>query len=1184
MNKFRVSTFVWVLLVSFGAGVTPAKAGLLQLSHDPLFLNQTVPPAIAVTLDDSGSMAWGYLGTSSRYNAFADPEQNLLYYNPNIVYAPPIKADGTQMPQIDPEKAPLNGYHAYGSYGKIQTVDLTNDYRPIYHLYYYRDGSYNRSYTYTISAATNDGKYTRAFYLTRDSSGNYTEHQITDSAELDNFANWYSYYNTRLKLARAAISRAFAGFGPDFKVDWQLLNKNTRYDELKKFEGTHRNNFYSFLFSAPSEGGTPLRASFVRAGDLFKQDTSYKSDDFNTTLSCQQNFHIAVSDGGWNGSFSAPSGFDRDQNNLSPLPGDTGTTSDPNAKYGGYTGTGEQRIFKSDYSHWNYGRNLADIAFHYWVNDLKPTLNNNVKRYKKDYLNADGLPITFTTQDEWENPEFVWNPKNNPAYWQHLVTYNVGLGLEASLVVDHMEGKASCSKSTNSDSKEAIYEALRNGDCKWPDSDNVNTTRIDDVWHASINSRGGFFGANDPDELIKALNNVVNDILERLGRGSTSTVSSGVITNDTLAFSPLFDSSKWTGNLIAREVKNNGEFGDAKWDAACVLTGGSCAATGGNNVTKQSIRKIFTYDKSLGLMPFDSSLNSTLKSELLNNASDLIVRTGVTVNQLIDYVKGDQTKEIQNNGVLRNRASILADIIHASPTVVTGPSEFYDDWLWPVGSKEQIAYSNDQGYINYQKDQLNRQNIIYMGSNSGMLHAFNAESQTTTEEYWAYMPSKAFDNIHRLADPQFKHWSYVDNTPVVRDAFINNSWRTTLVGGMRYGGQAFYALDVTQAASSSPQVLWEFTDEDDPDMGYSYGQASVVRIGSTGEWVALLPNGYNNTQHYIGDPSNNDDKNVSSSGNAVLFVVRLSDGQLLAKLDTGVGSVSTPNGLATAVAVDSRFSLQTNSTEKGVDIGADYAYAGDLYGNLWKFDFSSKNYSDWSSKITRVVKANNVMDRPITTQPRVVQVPKGEQSKEKDVVVIFGTGKYIEIPDRSINLPDDQYLVGLVDGLGSGNKDLDIDSSNFVSQSFLNAGTGGRRLSENLVDLGSKSGWKLKLPEQGERLANPLTLIGSKLVLASTTVTAGIDPCEAGGRSWLTAFNPYTGGKTEFGRIFRNKNGTVVQDVDSILINDLIIGRPPLLESPGEQKIIVEGADDTSIVTIQSYTWRRRNWTNLLTE
>jgi type IV pilus assembly protein PilY1 len=295
--------------------------------------------------------------------------------------------------------------------------------------------------------------------------------------------------------------------------------------------------------------------------------------------------------------------------------------------------------------------------------------------------------------------------------------------------------------------------------------------------------------------------------------------------------------------------------------------------------------------------------------------------------------------------------------------------------------------------------------------------------------------------------------------------------------------------------------------------------------------------------------------------------------------------------LATAVAVDSEFSKKTKSTETGIDIGADFAYAGDLYGNLWRFDFSSDNPGDWQSSIKRIVKADNIMYRPITVQPRVLNLPANIQSKEKDVIVMFGTGKYIEIPDRNIELPTKQYMVGIVDGLASTNEDIDIDDVNIQQQSLTeDSGVDVRHLGDNTVDLNTKLGWKVQLPEKGERLANPLALLSNVALVASTIVTAGSDPCNPGGRSWITAFDPFTGGTIKSGEPFQklvDKDGNQLTEVmkgDSVLVNDIMIGGPKILEKPGSQQIVLEGSETVEIISLKSYTWRRRNWTNLLTE
>ncbi len=1190
------------------SGARTADASLLDLSHDPLFLNQSVPPAIAVTFDDSGSMAWGFMGqglsnSGNTYNTrgFTDPTINKIYYNPNITYRPPIGADGVEFPQSNFTAARVDGFDATSA-----TVNLSQNYLPIARIYYYSDGDYQIRFARTPNTPGVDTVNTNNYNdyypnaTTRNANGRPAFYYLGNTlvpvpnAQRQNFANWYTYYNTRLKLGKSAVSRSFSTFGPTFKIAWQQLNRNTVFPDLDKFETGHREDFFDWLFDVPSNGGTFLRNAFYRAGTKFTQLSSYDSDDFNTRLSCQQNFHIAISDGEWNQNLGF--GVDQDETNRTSLSGDSENL------YGAYNGNGQQAIYPVSEN----GTTLSDIAFHFWQRDLAPTLNNNVKRFKGDYTDADGDDIVLGVgEDEWDNGAFVWNPKNDPAYWQHMVTYNIGMGLEASRILDYEAGNfANCPEDvTITDPAEAVLAGLRAGDCNWPPATN-GSNKIDDVWHSSINSRGEFFGADDPDQLSASLNAVVNSILERLSRGSSSTVSSGVITSGTQAYTPGFDSSNWTGNLLARPVSADGDFGAVIWDLACKLTGGACESTG-TTETQQVDRRIYAFDESAGdVVRLVPGLGGNLSTIMATNASDLITRLGTNVDDIISYINGDNSVEIQGGGILRNRDNKLSDVVHASPIIQRGPGESYSDTgrqSWPLGSAEQVAAEAGNGYIDYKIANANRTNVVYIGSNSGMLHAVFTEGPNRGEEVWGYVPAAAFENLHRLVDPIYEHWSYVDNSPVLGDAFLNNQWRTVLVGGMRYGGQAYYALDVTNPVAPRPDSLWEFSDEDDADMGYSYGRASIARISSTGDWVALIPNGYNNSE----------DDGIKGDGTAVLYVVRLRDGQLLAKLDTNVGSAITPNGMAPAQPVDSILAFDVNG-EQRIDQGADFAYAGDLYGNLWRFDFRSSNYSDWedSSNIVKVFEAGTNMHRPITEQPRVlgfnaVQAGAFPQDTEKDSLVMFGTGKYLEVADRSINLPSEQYIIGFADGIDNNNV-FNINSPELVPQ-LMEATLLGQDvnfieqairefITDEVVDYGGNEwGWKLELSEQGERMTNPMSVIGTDILLAATTVTAGIDPCEAGGRSWLLAIDPLNGATPRSGEIFElevsttDVNGdpqTEVVDGAGVLVSDLIVGRPPIIENQGggNSNIIIEGAGTTTVIEFKKFTWRRRNWSDLLTE
>ena len=128
---------------------------------------------------------------------------------------------------------------------------------------------------------------------------------------------------------------------------------------------------------------------------------------------------------------------------------------------------------------------------------------------------------------------------------------------------------------------------------------------------------------------------------------------------------------------------------------------------------------------------------------------------------------------------------------------------------------------------------------------------------------------------------------------------------------MRAGAKGLFALDVTDPtrfseANAASIVRWEFQD---PDLGYVFGQPLLVKTNN-GRWSVVVSGGYN-----VGN----------ANGHAFLFVIDAENGTLVAKIDTGAGTAASPNGLSAPGAVD--------INGDGV---ADFAYAGDLDGNLWK--------------------------------------------------------------------------------------------------------------------------------------------------------------------------------------------------------------------------------------------------------
>ena len=213
--------------------------------------------------------------------------------------------------------------------------------------------------------------------------------------------------------------------------------------------------------------------------------------------------------------------------------------------------------------------------------------------------------------------------------------------------------------------------------------------------------------------------------------------------------------------------------------------------------------------------------------------------------------------------------------------------------------------------------------VIYCGGNDGMLHAFDAE---TGDELFAYVPGLVFDHLYRLADPAYTHRFFVDLTPTVKTGagvLGGTSPRTLLVGGLRKGGKGYFGLNVTDARTIGSEndlagrVLWEFPKSADPDMGYSFSRPVVVRSNSPAyPWLVIFGNGYN-----------------SDNGASVLYVIHPQTGDVIRKIQAGVGP---DNGLSSPIAIDASY-----------DERIDFVYAGDLKGNLWKFDLSATDPAQW---------------------------------------------------------------------------------------------------------------------------------------------------------------------------------------------------------------------------------------------
>ncbi len=659
-------------------------------------------------------------------------------------------------------------------------------------------------------------------------------------------------------------------------------------------------------------------------------------------------------------------------------------------------------------------------------------------------------------------------------------------------------------------------------------------------------------------KLSAQLRKAFQDILRRTTASSSASVNSGSISSETRIYQARFNTGEWTGELISYEL--DPATGDVITDAS-----GNPDWEASDEIPVHGNRDIITVNTDGTPVAF--------RWDDLDAARRNLLDADTTRSQnLVDYLRGDASNEGQGATQFRERPQKLGDIVSSSPLFIGRPPFRYRDSL------ETVPYSD------FATDQAARRGMVYAGANDGMLHGFDAE---TGEEVFGFIPSAVFPNLKELASQSYSHRFFVDGPPSMGDVFYSGDWHTVLVGGLNKGGQEIYALDVTNptgtsslsSAEANPEsiVLWEFTDADDPDLGLTYSQPAIVKLRN-GKWAAVFGNGYNSMAA---------DGAASTTGNAVLFIVDIETGAVIRKLDTGTGIAQAPagvtwdNGLATPALVD-----------LNGDRIVEYAYAGDLYGNMWKFDLSSTSSTDWKVAYenagtplplyqARDASTPTPNAQPITVRPEVGRGPGGA-----GMIVLFGTGKYLEASDKMLTPVRPQTFYGIVDR-NSGDASIDIvagranltqqliedetaiyrDTLSEVVQPEDAASLARERLNIRVTTnntLGTNSGWYVDLVSptegyQGEKqVSNPIVRNGNVIF---TTLIPDADPCAFGGGSWIMELKLLDGSRLDSTPFDLNNDGQFtdadlveVTLADGTTVNVPISGlgsEEGILQSPG---------------------------------
>jgi type IV pilus assembly protein PilY1 len=793
--------------------------------------------------------------------------------------------------------------------------------------------------------------------------------------------------------------------------------------------------------------------------------------------SCQQNFTILMTDGFWNGG--------------SPTVGNTDNSS------GDYSGG----AFADSNSN-----TLADVAMYYYKRDLfNPSLSNDVPTRARDIAGYLGSANPFETMH------------------QHMNTYTIGFGVNGTLASDP------------SDPATAFA---------WPDPTTGDAEKIDDLRHAAYNGRGQYLNVNEASSLTTSLQNIFKDIETSTDTATAVAFNTQEIQGGTLVFRASFNTKTNRGDLVAQKVNMDGTLDpNIQWSAAQQLD---------NITTNTSDNRVIVTYKDTGTttssgIPFNwSDLTTGVGSQQAAldapQPANVAAATNTFGDERLDYLRGHSVNEGASgpDGQFRPRPATngkLGDIVHSAPVFVGRPQ-----FTGRVGGVYPSATGNS--YPEFRETYKNRTQVTYSGANDGMLHAFRT---TDGSELFAYVPNVIFKNLSKLTDPNYSHRFYVDLTPSVNDAYMTPlsgtnantlSWNTVLIGGLGAGGKGYYGLNITDPnaldteSEVASNVLWEFTEEDDggvgnSDLGYTFSRpliamSNAVDGSSNKRWVVIFGNGYNST---------------SASGNAQLYVLFV-DGGLdgtwtlntdFYKIDTGYGKAqssdgTTPNGISGVRGIDT----DGNGT-------VDLVYAGDLQGNLYRFDLSSTTASNWTATpkllFTASYKSSDAFPRdiiqPITNTPVVVEHPNG------GYIVIAATGSWMTTADASdtniqsiYGIWDDMSVSPLVTMTSTANQ---LVKQTFTNQLNIEHGYTVRTLTNNAVNwkntgnnASKVKGWYIDLDMPaagsasgveypGERAIRNLQLRGD-LMFVNTVIPKSTTACSLGVGGFQLGFSPVTGG------------------------------------------------------------------------
>lgn len=1006
----------------------------------------------------------------------------------------------------------------------------------------------------------------------------------------------------RMEAARQAASRVYSDNSSIMRIGFARFNGSNGADILNQGAEIGSANMASKINLTRAEDSTPLQEAYYEVLRYFAGLTP----DFGNSAAvngtsayrspiqyrCQKNNIVVLTDGEptndiYNGSATGctPASLPPRRGDLTSL----GTSTLPDNL--NYDGVADACITSSLGSNYKYQPLMDDLAQWAYESDLRTTTSTTSSCYGGETLPPAGRDCTGT---DWNVGKFAK---------QNINTYTVGFGLQNDMLVETPEAKGTLPVSIVNTTDNTLtfstnHELNTGNKVLYRRASINNTVSIGGLTHntnyyavvmnattiklatteanannknaigdpapitVDITSNGGvasnhviskgpgkFFLSMTANELSADLASAFSEINQIVSSASAVATNSTRLDSNTRVYQARFDTADWSGDLQAYDIGDNDGVVTTTspiWQTSRTIT----SATRGTMLTST----IANNGTSTGVAFNYANLSATQQADINGDAN------------VISWISGNEI-----TGYRPRTKGLVGDIINSDPIFV-GPLNYgYMKMSDPCTSLDGITYDSGNNctgaklYEHFVEQSKTRTGTIFFGANDGQLRGVNAINGTERVSYipagvysdWADTDEDGFwdagetqyKKLYDLTREPYDHKYFVDGSPNVGDAWDGTRWRTLLAGTLGAGGRSVFVLDVTDDTFTTSDVLWEYANDgrrgatdERRELGYSFSRPVIGRL-QNGDWAVIVGNGYD-----------------SAGDKAQLFILNAFTGALIKKIDTGVGTAAVENGLSSVqVEVDSNRTVIR-------------AYAGDLRGNIWRFDLSDTSPNNWGVSRLFTATDDNNNRQPITGGIRLGSNPDAEGT-----MVFFGTGKYFESSDNIFNsttTPRFHTFYGILDD-GSGTA---VAKTSLVSQSLSTLGS-FRSVSDNEVDYqGTDRGWYVNLvvgtDYEGERVVTSPVLYGGRIIFVSL-ISKNEDRCVGGGKSWLYDLDALNGGLINETPVFDQNNDGVIDSEDQPTAghddpSGGILSEPTIITAGGvDYKLMGSTSSSNSVVSIK---------------